>query len=132
MQKKTAETITKTIPAMLKNTLGYFKDSLGKNAEAALDDASGTAGIIIKLFGQTAIDNYFETKQEQKLVDFGFQTYLAAGFIQGIASLEHIAADLDRTVSKSTADIIDVMSKMVSLQYRTFNPRCNQTVSKAF
>jgi hypothetical protein len=28
MQKKTAETITKTIPEMLKNTLGYFKDSL--------------------------------------------------------------------------------------------------------
>ncbi len=88
MAKKSIENIVKVLPQTLKVMTGYIKGNFDKAGEDALSGASGTAGIIIKLFGQDMIDNYFGKLTEEKLKDFGSNTYLKAALIQAGKSLD--------------------------------------------
>ena len=88
MAQKSIEKIVKVLPQTLKVMTGYIKGNFDKAGEEALAGASGTAGIIIKLFGQDMIDSYFGKLTEEKLKDFGSNTYLKAALIQVGKSLD--------------------------------------------
>ncbi len=88
MAKKSIEKIVTVLPQTLKVMTGYIKGNFDKAGEEALAGASGTAGIIIKLFGQDMIDGYFGKLTEEKLKDFGSNTYLQAALIQVGKSLD--------------------------------------------
>lgn len=91
MSKKTIDKIIKVLPESLKNITGYIKDNFDKSGQDALSSASGTAGILIKLFAQDAIDSYFNKLSKEKLKDFGSNSYLRASLVQVGKSLENIS-----------------------------------------
>jgi len=88
MTKTTAEKIAKVLPDTLKNATGYLKSNFDKSGQETLTNATGTVSILVKLFAQDAIDDYFEKLTKEKLKDFGSATYLKASLIQVGKSLE--------------------------------------------
>ncbi|MCP5046467.1 MAG: hypothetical protein GY940_04795, partial [bacterium] len=90
MKKETVERITKVIPGIFKNVLAYIKDNFDEKGQKTLENATGSIGILIKLFGKPIIDKYFEKKTGKKLENFGLLTYLKAAFVQAGESLEGI------------------------------------------
>lgn len=90
MKIESAERIIKAIPGIFKNVLQYTKENFDKEGRETLDKATGTIGVLVKLFGKSLIDKYFEKQKEKKLEDFGLQTYLKAAFLQAGKSLKVI------------------------------------------
>jgi len=78
MDKKKVEQIVKTLPHALKNFATYFKDNFDETGQETLSKTTGTIGVLIRLFGQSAIDSYFEKLTKEKLKDFGANIYLKA------------------------------------------------------
>ena len=114
MKKSTAANLTKNIPEVFKTIINYFKDDLAKNSVDALNNANGTIGLVIKLFGQSAIDKYYDKKSTDLLADFGLKAYMKAGFKQAELSLKNIedklptseSIDLERLLA-NTQDSIE-------------------------
>lgn len=88
MKKATAEKIVKVLPDTLKNAAGYFKSNFDKSGQETLTNATGSVAVLVKLFAQDAIDDYFDKLTKEKLKDFGSATYLKASLIQAGKSLE--------------------------------------------
>ena len=80
MNKATIEKIIKILPVTLKNISGYLKDNFDKSGQDTLSNATGTIGIVIKLFAQDKLDSYFENISKDKLKDFGSNIYLKRQF----------------------------------------------------
>jgi len=102
MKKDIAKKIVEVLPDSLKNLAGYLKTNFEKSGQDTLDNATGTIGILIKLFAQSHIDKYFEKISKDKLKDFGSQIYLKAAFFQIQKSLE--------IITDNTQQITDVKS----------------------
>ncbi|MDA3946685.1 MAG: hypothetical protein PF439_08405, partial [Helicobacteraceae bacterium] len=82
MKKTMIERIVNTVPQSLKNMVGYIKDNFDDSGQEALSNASGTIGIVVKIFAQDKIDIYFDKLTKNKLKDFGANMYLKASLIQ--------------------------------------------------
>lgn len=120
MNKKATERVVNTIPTILQNALSYLKDNFDENIQDALGSASGTTGIIIKLFGQPFIDSYFEKQTEKKLEYFGLDTYLKASFAQAEESLNEIAANLDQNLPPDS--VYTVTNQILQGELKNFEP----------
>jgi len=99
MKKKIAEHISKALPAVFSNIGKTLKNNFDANGQEILQDATGTAAIITKLFAQPAIDSYFQNLTEEKLKDHGLNVYIKAGFMQATESLEEIKDSLDKELA---------------------------------
>jgi hypothetical protein len=116
---KIASKIIDNLPDVIKNVADLTKNNFDKNAQEILDNSTGTAGIIIKLFGKTLIDKYFDKLEKNKLKDFGEKVYLKSAFIQANNSIEKIEDDL--TKSLSTNDFSLIYESVVDREIKTFD-----------
>jgi hypothetical protein len=99
MKEKLAKHLIKNIPSAIKNAVGYIKENFDENGQEILSNTSGTAGLLIKLIGKPFLDKYFEGLTENKLENFGFNTYLKASLEQVNSSIEVIREDLNDDLS---------------------------------
>lgn len=95
MQREIVRKVTKAIPDLIKEVSGHLKANLNVAGQKAFLNASGTVGLIIRLFGNSLIESYFERVSKKKLDDFGAPTYLSAAFIQAEESLKQIRDKID-------------------------------------
>lgn len=105
MKKEIIKKIVSTVPDSLKNMLGYIKDNFDESGQEALSNASGTIGIVVKIFAQDKIDKYFDKLTKNKLKDFGSIMYLKASLLQVGKSLETIAED-----ERQKHDVVSIVS----------------------
>lgn len=117
MNKITSKIID-NLPDVIKNVADWTKNNFDENAQDVLDNSTGTAGIIIKLFGKTLIDRYFGELEKNKLKDFGEKVYLKSAFIQANNSIEKIEDDL--TNSLSANDFSLIYESVVDREIKTF------------
>lgn len=108
MNKKMIEKMVNVLPESLKNFTGYIKDNFENNAQDTLSNSTGTIGILIKLFAQDKIDNYFNKISKNKLKDFGTDIYLKASLLQIGKSLETFKDDIviNEVDSKSISSLL--------------------------
>lgn len=101
--------VTKKIAEILldvvKNSVDWVKLNFDDTGKTLLDNASGTAGILLKFFAQPAIDKYFEHVSKNKLADFGTNTYFKAAYNQSNKSITKIESQLQTKISYE--DVID-------------------------
>ncbi len=90
MQREIVRKVTKAIPDLLKEVSGHLKANFNVAGQKAFLNASGTVGLVIRLFGNSLIESYFERISKKKLDDYGTPTYLSAAFIQAEESLKQI------------------------------------------
>ena len=90
MRKKIAESALKAIPEALKNFLKHSKDCFDENGQQLLENNTGSIAVLIKLFGSSLIDGYFNKLSKNKLDNLGFDTYLRAAYQQAQESLQEI------------------------------------------
>ncbi len=95
MQREIVRKVTKAIPDLIKEVSGHLKSNLNVAGQKAFLNASGTVGLIIRLFGNSLIESYFERVSKKKLDDYGAPTYLTAAFIQAEESLNKIKDLID-------------------------------------
>ncbi len=91
MQKETIKKLTKAIPDLLKEVTKYLKNNLHSTGPKAILSATGTVGLVVKLFGHSIIEEYFARLAKRKLDDYGSPTYLLAAFEQAEASMKHLS-----------------------------------------
>lgn len=101
MRKDIAKKIVDVLPDSLKNIASYLKNNFDKSGQDALDNATGTIGILIKLFAQNYVDKYFEERTKDKLANYGSEMYLKASFCQIQKSLQSV---------QQTPDLLDATS----------------------
>lgn len=90
MRKDVAKKIVDVLPDSLKNIASYLKNNFDKSGQDTLDNATGTVGILIKLFAQSYVDKYFEERKKDKLANYGSDMYLKASFCQIQKSLQSV------------------------------------------
>lgn len=90
MRKDVAKKIVDVLPDSIKNIASYLKNNFDKSGQDTLDNATGTVGILIKLFAQSYVDKYFENMTKDKLANYGSNMYLKASFCQIQKSLQSI------------------------------------------
>ena len=115
MKKETLGRVVDIIPDFLTNAVNYLE----KNSQEILGNASGTAGVVIKLFAKPLLDKYFENKTEKKLANFGLQTYVKSAILQATKSIELIE---DRLAKESSPSIIvGIINKSMFEEIRSFD-----------
>lgn len=100
MRKDVAKKIVDVLPDSLKNIASYLKNNFDKSGQDTLDNATGTVGILIKLFAQSYVDKYFEERKKDKLANYGSDMYLKASFCQiqkSLQSVQQTPESLDST-----------------------------------
>jgi hypothetical protein len=116
--KKIASKLIDNLPDAIKNIADWTKDNFDKNAQEVLGNSTGTVGIIIKLFGQTLIDKYFDKVEENKLKDFGESVYIQSAYKQANKSIIEIENELTNSISANdfsllySSIIIDDLTKL--------------------
>ncbi len=120
MKKKAIENIAKVLPSFFKNLVHHLKNNFDERGQEILNGASGTAGIITRLFAQPLIDKYFKNLSEKRLENFGFQTYLKSALDQAAESLEEIKDDLDNDLTSD--QIVKVFYKTIEEELTNFDP----------
>ncbi|PJE39863.1 MAG: hypothetical protein CUR32_11415 [Flavobacterium sp.] len=121
MNKNTFETTVKLIPDFIKNAAGYLKDNFDKNGQDLIENTNGTAALLIKLFAKPLIDNYFESKKEIKLKDFGFHCYLQAAIVQASKSLELIENEIENVYSHK--HVFEVVKKTMEYELENIDSK---------
>lgn len=101
MRKEVAKKIIDILPDSIKNIASYLKNNFDKTGEGTLDNATGTIGILIKLFAQSYVDKYFEERTKDKLANYGSDMYLKASFCQIQKSLQSV---------QETSELLDATS----------------------
>ncbi len=99
MKKKIAEHISSALPTIFTNIGKTLKDNFDASGQEILQDSTGTAAVIAKLFAKPAIDSYFQSLTKEKLKDHGLNVYVKAGFIQATESLEEIKDSLNQELA---------------------------------
>lgn len=125
MKKITLERISSALPSSLKNIASYIKDNFDKSGQDTLSSSTGTIGVLIKLFAQEKIDNYFEQITKNKLDDFGSNTYLQASLKQVSSTLEYISKN-DETfngIELDSKDIEELLLETLSINDSSFDTR---------
>lgn len=120
MRKEVAKKIVDVLPDSLKTLAGYLKNNFDKSGQDTLDNATGTIGILIKLFAQSQIDQYFKERTKDKLANYGSQMYLKAAFCQIQNSLEIITDNNQQiTDAKSIFALFDDTFKLTEKSFST-------------
>nr|MDC2856063.1 hypothetical protein [Ningiella sp. W23] len=88
MDKQKVERIFSCIPMALKNITGYFKNNFNESGQEIINNANGTIAVVIKLLAKEKIDLYFEKLDDNKLNNFGINTYIKASLNQLSLSLQ--------------------------------------------
>lgn len=101
MRKDVTKKIVDVLPDSLKNIASYLKNNFDKSGQDTLDNATGTIGILIKLFAQNYVDKYFEERKKDKLANYGSDIYLKASFCQIQKSLQSV---------QQTSELLDTTS----------------------
>lgn len=118
--RKIISRLIDNVPDILKNGLDWAKDNFDAHAKVALENTTGTVGLVIKVFGQSLIDKYFDKLKENKLKDFGEITYLKAAFKQATKSITTIENELNGTIQPF--EITNYFSSIIINDLKTFNP----------
>lgn len=121
MKKNVVENIAKALPYFFSNSTQYLKTYFEENGQELLGKSSGTAGVLIRLFAQPLIDNYFDNLSEKKLENFGFNTYLKASLSQANISLEEIKEKLDDSLSPNL--VFEILNKSINEEIISFDPK---------
>jgi hypothetical protein len=103
MQKEAIKKLTKAIPDLLKEVTKYLKSNIQHTGPKAILNASGTVGLVIKLFGHTLVEQYFSSLAKRKLDEHGSPTYLVAAFEQAEESLQHLSQKYHENIKMETA-----------------------------
>lgn len=111
MQKETIRKLTKAIPDLLKEVTKYLKTNLQQTGHKAILNASGTVGLVIKLFGHTIIEQYFTRLSKRKLDDYGSPTYLVAAFEQAEESIKFLSNKYHENILMESA--LDALEKIL-------------------
>ncbi len=111
MQKEAIKKLTRAIPDLLKEVTRYLKTNLHQTGHKALLNASGTAGLVIKLFGHTIIEQYFTRLAKRKLDDHGSPTYLLAAFEQAEESITFLSDKYHENILMESA--LEAMEKIL-------------------
>ena len=119
MGKERVEKIFKTIPDAMKNIAGYIKGNFDKEGQEALNNNTGTIGLLIKVFAQDKIDEYFSNLSEEKCENFGTESYVKACMIQASRSIDSF-----KELAESK-DIPDFIGERLSSKLLKF-PEVNQ------
>lgn len=118
--KKIASKLIDSLPDVIKNIADWTKKNFDKHAQEVLGNSTGTAGVIIKLFGQTLIDKYFDKLEENKLKDFGESVYLQSAYKQANKSIIEIENELTNSIT--TSDFSLLYSSLIKDDLKTFTP----------
>ncbi|AHJ12575.1 NACHT domain-containing protein [Sulfurospirillum multivorans] len=120
MRKDVAKKIVEVLPDSLKNIASYLKNNFDKSGQDTLDNATGTIGILIKLFAQSYVDKYFENMTKDKLANYGSDMYLKASFCQIQKSLEIITDNTQQMIdAKSIVALFDDTFKLTKKSFST-------------
>jgi len=111
MQKTTIQRLSKKFPDAIKNISSHLKSNFSATGQKALMNTTGTVGLIIKLFGHSVIENYYERQYKQKLDDYGTPTYMVSGFEQAEDSLEYISEKFVN--DDSIEDAFEILEKVI-------------------
>jgi len=95
----------------IKNSVSLFTKNISENSQEIVDNATGTVGILLKLFGKPVIDKYYENKTIKKLENFGTETYIEAGRKQIALSMEKLSVNED--LNSSAENIIRLYEEIV-------------------
>lgn len=117
MQKITTKFI-ENLPDIITNISDWVKTNFDKHAQEVLDNSTGTIGIVIKLFGQTLIDNYLKKIENDKLQNFGENVYLISAYKQANKSIASVENDLVGTIEPNT--FVNVFNKSTLDELTTF------------
>ncbi|GAL61255.1 NACHT domain-containing protein [Algibacter lectus] len=118
--KEITSKLIDSLPDIIKNIADWSKENFDKHAQEILGNSTGTAGIIIKLFGQTLIDKYFENIEENKLKEFGESVYLQSAYKQASKSIIEIENELTNSISASDFSLL--YSSLITNELKTFTP----------
>ncbi len=112
MRRDIIRKLTNVLPDMIKEVATFLKSNFNSTGPKAILSATGTVGLVIKLFGSSMIESYFKNLSKKKLDDYGSATYLAAGFLQAETSLKSIDDQIDNIHSADEA--FDALEKAVA------------------
>lgn len=90
LKKKMVTHYLEKIPDLLNEVVNY----IGEEGDTLLKDVNGITGLILKVFTKPLINKCSETVEENKLEEFGRNTYLMAALTQGKESFEHVSDDI--------------------------------------
>lgn len=98
MKKSKLESALKLIPDVLKEVGEYLSKST-TGILNAVSSNTGTIGLVIEIFGQPMIDSYFRKQEQNKLENYGTNTYLEASLLQAGISLAKTLEPLNNEYS---------------------------------
>lgn len=107
MKKEVFKNVINTLPDILKNLSSYVKNRLDKDGQELLENSNGTISVLIKLFAGPAIDKYFETLENKKLLQHGSLNYFKASLAQVSLSLAKLQYDEKEMISLHIKDILE-------------------------
>jgi len=121
MQKETIKKLTKAIPDLLKEVTKHLKSNLDQTGAKTLLSVSGSAGLVIKLFGTTLIEKYFAKSEKKKLDNYGSPTYVIAGFEQAEESLKFVSNkynenNLIQSAIEAFVDALESIEKEIDVE----------------
>jgi hypothetical protein len=117
MQREVIRKVTNILPDAIKEVSKYIKTNFNATGQKALLNAGGTVGLVIRLFGHSLIESYFDRMAKKKLDDYGTRTYLSAAFEQAEKSLKHIKDKIDN--EDSVEEAFEILEK--ALQKKSFD-----------
>jgi len=112
MQRDVIRKVTNILPDMIKEVSRYIKTNFNATGQKALLNAGGTVGLVIRLFGHSLIQSYFDRMAKRKLDDYGTRTYLTAAFEQAEKSLKYIKDKIEN--EDSVEDAFAALEKAIS------------------
>jgi uncharacterized protein YjbI with pentapeptide repeats len=136
MNKKIIENLVSGLPVVIKDIAKLLKDNFDENGKSLLEKSTGTAAILITLFGKPFVDKYFDELTEKKLDNYGLKIYLKAGFVQAHFSLAEIADKFvdnyeHEYIYNQIQDSLDIEFEALEKReeiYKIFHPQYHQSV----
>ncbi|MFK5969935.1 MAG: hypothetical protein QM487_07450 [Candidatus Marithrix sp.] len=101
MNKKIVEDLVKGLPFVIKDISKLLKKNFDEYGQSLVENSTGTVAILIRLFGQSFIDDYFSNLAKEKLEKYGLKVYLKAGFVQAHKSLTEIGDKFEKSMNLS-------------------------------
>ncbi|MFV0332011.1 MAG: NACHT domain-containing protein [Dysgonomonas sp.] len=96
----------------IKSSVSLFTKNISENSQEIVDNATGTVGILLKLFGKPVIDKYYEKKTIKKLENYGTETYIEAGRKQIAESMQKL--NKNEELASSAENIIQIYEEIVN------------------
>lgn len=101
----------------IKSSVSLFTKNISENSQEIVDNATGTVGILLKLFGKPVIDKYYENRTIKKLENYGTETYLEAGRKQIALSMQKL--NKNEELDSSAENILRIYEDIVSTYEET-------------